>query len=236
MPSELEPFSNAPISEAVIDIRFTSNAAPTFEELSKFVSAIKDDYPIADQVGEIRAELRSDSEFDDKPRFSHTTSTTPLGYRCVSANKKLIAQVSSRGFVFSQLRPYDRWSTFKEEAKRLFDTYLNQLGNREIKRVAIRTINRLDIPNTIVDFKDWIRTGPEISPDLPQGLTAFFLQIQQPYEDVKSYCIINETMVPPEVPDTVAVILDIDLFRIQDIPQETGAFWRLLDEMRSKKK
>jgi uncharacterized protein (TIGR04255 family) len=61
------------------------------------------------------------------------------------------------------------------------------------------------------------------------------MQVRQPYDDVKAQCIINETLVPPEVPNTVAVVLDIDLFREVDIPQEPEGLWSLFDELRHKK-
>jgi uncharacterized protein (TIGR04255 family) len=233
--AELEPFPNAPISEAVLDIRLDAERAPAFAELDRFVQAVKADYPHAKKVGEIRAELRADLGAAEAPQFTQTASAEPFGYQCVSEDRKQIVQPRVSGFVFSRLRPYDRWLTFKGEARRLFDLYRAEFGTRTIERVAIRTINRLDIPGAQIDFKDWIRTCPEISPALPQGLTGFFMQVHQPYSDVKSLCIINETLVPPEVPGTVAVILDIDLSRVAEIPQESDAFWSLLDEMRQRK-
>ena len=233
--TEQEPFPNAPISEAVLDIRLDAERAPAFDELGRFVQAVKADYPHAKRVGEIRAELRADLGAAETPQFTQTASAEPFGYQCVSEDRKQIVQPRVNGFVFSRLRPYDRWSTFKAEARRLFELYTAQFGTRAVRRVAIRTINRLDIPGPQVDFKEWIRTGPEVSPVLPQGLAGFFMQLHQPYDDAKAQCIINETLVPSEVPDTIAVILDIDLFRVDGIPQEPDQFWTLLDQLRDKK-
>jgi uncharacterized protein (TIGR04255 family) len=232
---DLEPFPNAPISEALLDIRLDGERAPTFADLSRFVEAVKGEYPNSKKMGEIRAELRADLVAAEVPQFSHTSSAEPIGYQCFSEDRKQVAQPLVNGFVFSRLRPYDRWETFKTEARRLFDVYTAEFGKRDIRRVAVRTINRLDIPGSQVDFKEWVRTGPEVSPVLPQGLVGFFMQLQQPYDDVKAHCIINETLAQPEVPGTVAVILDIDLFRVDEIPQGPDEFWALLDQMREKK-
>jgi uncharacterized protein (TIGR04255 family) len=232
---ELEPFPNAPISETLLDIRLDAARAPAFAELDRFVQAVRADYPHAKKVGEIRAELRADVGGAEMPQFTQTASAEPFGYQCVSEDRKQIVQPRVSGFVFSRLRPYDRWATFRAEARRLFQMYTAEFGVRTVQRVAVRTINRLDIPGPPVDFKEWIRTGPEVSPALPQGLANFFMQLHQPYEDVKAHCIINETLVPPEVADTVAVVLDIDLFRADEIPQEPDQLWALLDELRNKK-
>ncbi|MCC6423000.1 MAG: TIGR04255 family protein [Phycisphaerales bacterium] len=233
--AELEPFSSAPITEAVLDIRFGEGLAPSFEGLARFVEVVKADYPQAKKVGEVRAELRADLGTAEAPRFTQTAATEPLGYQCISEDRKQIVQPRINGFVFSRLRPYDRWSTFKAEARRLFDLYISEFGKRSIQRVAIRTINRLDIPGQKVDLKEWIRTGPEVSPVLSQELAGFFMQLHLPCHDVKAHCIINETLVSPEVPNATAVILDIDLFRVDDIPQEPGPFWALMDQLRDKK-
>jgi uncharacterized protein (TIGR04255 family) len=232
---ELEPFPNAPISEAVLDIRLKAEAAPTFGDLDRFVQQVKRDYPQVKTIGEVLAEVRADLGAAEAPQITHTASAAPVGYQCISADQKQIVQPKVNGFVYSRLRPYERWSTFKSEARRLFEVYSSEFGKRTVQRVALRTINRLDIPGQQVDFKDWIRTGPEISPVLPQGLAGFFMQIQQPYDDVKAHCLINETLATPEVPDTVAVILDIDLFRDVDVPQDPEELWSLFDELRTKK-
>lgn len=232
---DLEPFQNAPIREALIDIRLGGENAPSVEDLSRFVDAIKSIYPAAKKIGEIRAEFRSDFGDIDNPKISHSSSSQPLGYQCISIDQKQIVQPRINGFTFSRLRPYESWSTFKSEARRLFEMYCSFFGQRIIQRVAIRTINRLDIPNSDVDLKDWLRTGPEISPALPQGLMGFFMQIQQPYEDIKSICVINEALESPSATDSLAVILDIDLYRTIEIPQNPDLFWDLLDAMRIKK-
>jgi uncharacterized protein (TIGR04255 family) len=228
---ELDPLPNAPISEAMLDIRLGGGVAPSIDDLSRFVERVKAEYPHSKKVGVVHAELRADLGAADAPQLTHSASSEVMGFHCLSEDRKRIAQPRINGFVFSRLRPYDRWVTFKAEARRLFELYCEEFGTRTIERVAIRTINRLDIPGERVDFKEWIRTGPEVSPVLPQGLSGFFM----PYDDVKASCIINQMLVPPEVPGTVAVILDIDLFRTASIPQESDAFWALLDQLRDKK-
>lgn len=233
--AQLEPFPNAPITEAVLDIRLDAEGAPTFADLDRFVQAVKTEYPHAKRLGEFRAEFKADFGAAEAPHITQTTSADPFGYQCITEDRKQIVQPRVNGFVFSRLRPYDRWSTFKAEARGLFELYTSEFGTRPVRRVAVRTINRLDIPGQRIDFKEWIRTGPEISPALPQGLTGFFMQLHQPYDVVKAQCVINETLVPSETPNTVAVILDIDLFRVEEIPMEPERLWVLFDQLRDKK-
>lgn len=219
-----------------MDIRLDGAGAPTFDDLDRFVQRVKPDYPQVQKAGEIRAEVRADLRGSNPPEVTHSASAEPFGYLCLSADRKAIVQPRVNGFVFSKLRPYDRWTTFRDEARRLFEMYREEFGEPAISRVAIRTINRLDIPlDGPIDFKDWIRTGPEISPDLPQAIAGFLMQVQQPYDDLSAHCVITETLVPPEVPNTLAVILDIDLFRTTEIPQNLEELWSLFGDLRAKK-
>src|SRR5207302_5413479 len=73
--------------------------------------------------------------------------------------------------------------------------------------------NQLDLPLPFGDFREYIRTVPDLSPDLPQGLSGFFMQLQIPHEDIQGMLILNETMVPPPNPKLVSVVLDIDVFK-----------------------
>lgn len=105
----------------------------------------------------------------------------------------------------------------------------------KVIRLAVRYINRIDLPLPVHDLKDYLRTVPEVSPDLPQGLAGYFMQVAIPQEDIKSTVLLNETIVPPAKPDVVSVVLDIDIFRTEDLPSEEEPMWGLFEELRIRK-
>ena len=90
-------------------------------------------------------------------------------------------------------------------------------------RVAVRYINRLELPLPLKDFRDYLRTVPEVSPALPQGLSTFFMQLQIPQEEIKALLILNQSLLPPSEPGqeqkSISLLLDIDLFRAQELPR-----------------
>ena len=102
-----------------------------------------------------------------------------------------------------------------------------------VTRAALRYINRLDLPLPLKDFKDYLRTVPEVSPSLPQGLSGFFMQLHIPQEDLDALAVINETIVPPRKPDTVSVILDIDLFKEKNLGLDEA--WSMFDRFHVRK-
>ncbi len=62
------------------------------------------------------------------------------------------------------------------------------------------------------DFKDYVRTIPEIAPSLPQGLQNFLMRLEIPDTGSGSLAIVTQTMAPPKG-DTLSLIFDIDVIR-----------------------
>jgi uncharacterized protein (TIGR04255 family) len=91
------------------------------------------------------------------------------------------------------------------------------------------------LPLSLKDFKDYLRTVPEVSPALPQALSAFFMQLQIPQEDLRSLLIINESLAPITRPDSVPVIMDFDIFRTDDVPQDEQGLWDFLEQLHNRK-
>jgi uncharacterized protein (TIGR04255 family) len=104
-----------------------------------------------------------------------------------------------------------------------------------VTRIGVRYINRLDLPLQNLDFKHYLRTVPEVSPDLPQALSGYFMQLQIPQEDLKATLFINQTLVPPPGPNLVSVLLDLDFFRAVEVPQEEAAIWDYLEKLKVRK-
>jgi len=96
-------------------------------------------------------------------------------------------------------------------------------------------VNQLDLPADLRDFKDYIRSYPEVSSDLPQSLAGFFSQIQIPLEQVSAMLILTQAMVPPPSPDRVSVVLDIDVIRQNVKFLSDAEIWEALEVLREQK-
>jgi uncharacterized protein (TIGR04255 family) len=66
-------------------------------------------------------------------------------------------------------------------------------------------------------------------------MVGFFMQASLWHDDIKCISLLNETLVEPPRSGIVAVILDIDLFRTEDIPQEDADIWRLFETLHERK-
>jgi len=222
-------YPKAPITEAVIDIKVKVREELTLEQLLHVHSGEEERYPKKQIRWALHAEVTAGAQ------LATASMQQPIGHQFVSGDGKQVAQVRLDGFTFSKLSPYDRWESFRDEAKRLWTLYRNNARPSAIIRLAVRYINRIDIPLPVNDFKEFLRTVPEVSSDMAQGLARYFMQLQVPLEDVQALLILNEAMIEPAHPGCVSVVLDLDISRDQSVPSEENEIWDFFEKLRSKK-
>lgn len=226
MPS-LKHYSRAPITEALIDLRVELPDGVTLATLTDVHSSIKADYPMLQELMIFQGQMVAGAS------VGATASQTQVGYIFSSSDQKQIFQARLDSFTFSQLAPYDRWDTFRNEAQRLWSIYQSVTKPKCVSRLALRYINRLDLPLPFEDLKDYLRTVPEVSPDLPQNLSGYFMQLQIPQEDLRAMLILNQALIPPPSLDVVSVLLDIDINREIELP-DTETVWDVLEQLHTR--
>jgi uncharacterized protein (TIGR04255 family) len=217
-------YSHAPITEASID--FQVEPSTTLDTLDTIHSLIERDYPTRQDFSLLQGQMVAGAE----------VSSTPIGYRFLSSDQKQIILARFDGFTFSRLAPYERWETFRKETQRLWEVYQSVVNPEAITRLAVRYINRLDLPLPLSDFKDYLQTVPEVSPALfPKGLSGYFMQIQVPQEDPGGMLVLNEAIVPSSSPDIVSVLLDIELSQMGNLRNNEVEIWNCLEKLRTQK-
>lgn len=222
-------YSKAPITEAVIDLKVNLAADTNVSALEGLAGSLQQDYPERQDLMIIQG------QFQGGQNVAATASQSLTGYRYISEDKKQILQAKLDGFSFSRLAPYKNWESFRDETQRLWALYVTAIQPEGIQRLAVRYINRLDLPLPLEDFKDYLQTVPEISSALPQGLSNFFLQLEIPQEDLQGTLVLNEALIPPASGDVVSVVLDIDLFCLVDFSCYDDTLWDLLEKLRVRK-
>jgi len=221
-------YSRAPITEAVIDIRVTSPTGLTVDALAAGFAVGQERYP------EKKVRWAFQGQFTAGAQLGASVGQQSIGHQFSSTDGKQIFQARLDGFTFSRLAPYHRWETFRDEAKRLWECYRQVVQPLAITRLAVRYINRMDLPAP-ADLRSYLRTLPDISPDMPQGLSGYFMQVQIPLTEEKGTLILNEALVDPVTPEYMSVILDIDIARQTEIPQEDTSIWDYFEQLRRRK-
>lgn len=219
-------YSKAPITEAIIDIKIEPSDNFKVENFSKFIDA---DYP------EKKPLKIAHAHFQLGDKTTSETTTKDVGFVNTSSDKLQIFQCRNDGFTFSRLAPYDRWQTFSNEAKRLWKIYKEIVSPKRVSRIAVRYVNRIDLPLPIEDLKPYLKIYPEISSELSFDINHFFLQLQIPVKDIECKLLINETMIPPPSANLISIVLDIDLFKDVNVPQDDDEMWKFFEVLRLKK-
>lgn len=223
-------YPKAPITEALIDIQVELPEGTKVADLQKVHVGLEAAYPTKKNriLGEIQAQV-GDEGTTAAARSKH------LGYVFTSADATQVFQARLDGFTMSRLAPYKHWEPFRDEAKRLWNVYRSVARPVKVTRLAVRYINRLDLPLPVGDLKDYLRTVPEVSPDLPQNLAGYFMQLRIPLDDIGALLVLNQAIIDPAKPGVVSVVLDNDIFRVDDFGMDEGAIWGFLEELRKRK-
>jgi len=225
-------YSNAPITEAILDIRIAADGL-SLADLAVLTESTDKEYPKKTVIKEVRAQISGGPDGKD---VAATTSQRETGFVCVSADGKQVFQARLDGFSFSKLAPYANWESFREEAQRLWQSYRSAVKLTQVTRLAVRYVNRLDLPLPLHDFADYLTTVPQVGPGLPQSLAGYFMHLQIPFPEINAVLLLNEALVPPPRVEVASVVLDLDLFCPSQIsPEEDDNIWNLFEVLHEKK-
>lgn len=228
-PMAFEIYKNAPITEAVLDIR-TRLEAPSLERLAEIQDA---NYPNLFQTPNLMAFTFAINE--GQPSLN--TSSEPLGYSYRTNDEKDVFQVRKDGFTHNRLPPYTEWKSFSSEARRLWGLYKDSLSPVEIELISLNYINEIFIPFG-VSFADYFKTYIEVPSDLPQMLISFSLNYQIPLPNEAGFLQVAQGYGPLKKTDHVTVILNIQASKqvnrkATDLSED--ALWGMFEELRSAK-
>jgi uncharacterized protein (TIGR04255 family) len=222
-------YSKAPIVEALIDIQTRIPDSTTVDQLRGMHGLRSDEFP------ELMALERDTVKVQFTPFDPPSADGARVGYGFLShsKDKSRAWRVTRDGFTYSQVGCYDRWEVLRDEARPLWDLYRQTISPEAISRVAVKYVNRFDLPLPIRDFKDYFRTYPEVSPVLPQGLAGLFTQLLIPYDDLGAMLVLTQALVPPPRTEVVSFVLDIDLFVANISSSDDKSIWDLLEKLRT---
>ncbi|MGH7149661.1 MAG: TIGR04255 family protein [Planctomycetota bacterium] len=223
----------APIVEALIDLRVEAPQGAEVRRLGDLGERIAARYPAREERKGRRVQVdlgpdRASLVREDEPALH--------GYAFRSGDGRQVVQVSSEGFTVNRLKPYLGWDPLREEARVLWEEYRRIVSPVRVVRLAVRTINRIELPLPVGEMRQFFRTFPEIAPGLPQGMLEFLLRVVVQDPALRAHAIVTQGLEPLAPEATRApVILDVDVFRECGCPPESPEVWSLLEGLRELK-
>ena len=227
--SEWPHLPKAPITEALIDIRARLPEATDLDQLTPFRDQVRSDYPTCRERQQWSGQLQFKGS---EPPVVRAGSGRPDGYLLTSADGCQVVQARLDGFTFSRLKPYQTWTDLRDSARSLWQSYCQVAKPEQATRIAVRYINRLELPVPFKDFRDWVLTTPDVAPGLPQELAGFFFRLHIPFEKPHGFVNLIQALEPGEYTEHVPLIFDIDAFRPLQLDPSDDEIWRQMDDLR----
>ncbi len=208
-PVIFETFRNAPIIEALIDVRTQLAPSITLADLEALHDSIKTQYP------EKQKRMTWEGSFQLRPEKEPlaTSRSQVVGYLFKGTDALQAVQFRLDGFSLSRLRPYTRWDDVYREAKRLWNIFRANAKPDRVNRLATRYINSIEIPSKQFDYGDYFTAAPKVPSQLPQSISHFITRLVIPFPDREAAAIVMQTPIDKPDPLKSAILLDIDVFK-----------------------
>lgn len=227
--------TNAPIAEAVIEIRVRLSRPVGQDDFDAFKNRLIDQFPKAQSIRYIASHL----QFGGDEQIKSDTSTSLIGVRLDDEDGRWVVQAKSDGLAVSRLPPYESWGGLIEKLRFVWPAYVEIFEPEMVLRLGVRYINRVPLPETENVDLDTVLTGaPKIPPELPQTLTQFVTRVVLPIQADGIVLTVLQALEPTPgdiVGRHAHVVLDIDAACEKALGPTAPEIWGRLDALRSVK-
>ena len=205
----MEQYPNAPIQEAILDVAVTLPETVTLDVLAGFQNGLEERFPTRKERRSWMQSLQFLSGQEDVPSLAPVVVD---GFLFLSEDNGKVVQARRDGFTFNKTTPYGDWAQFRAEAKGLWEQYRELAHPIKINRLALRYINRIELPLPFTSFRDYFPLFPEFPEAIPQKLSEFFMRFAAPVPTEPGIQVIVTLTFQPPPPEkpVLPVILDID--------------------------
>lgn len=224
-------FPNPPIKEAILDLRVNLPEETGLEQLETYHDEIKGKFPKKEKrfIWEGKIEFKKE---EIQPAIEAPPSRHD-GFFFRSEDSSKVVQGRLDGFTFNKLRPYDNWEAFRSEGRDLWNHFVKIAKPKNVIRLALRYINRIEIPLPLEKFQDYILTFPQVASGIPNKFSNFLVRLEIPNPEIQAKAIVTETMeAAPPSGEFFPFIFDIDVIRTAVLDPADPEIWRIMEKLR----
>jgi len=208
---EFPHLPGAPIVEAAVHWQAAPADPLEPKALHQTLQERLPEYPeIAPQV-EVKVEHHVGPE-GSRSSQSHAWQAFQIGRQ----DEPYVAQFRKNGLVVSRLKPYERWTTFRDEALRLWAVYNEIAAPPEIQRIGLRYINLVPV-ESLASANEYLRKPPEFPGDpigsgLPLAQFTHQSRFDIPGHELQLNLVETVQPSPPGSKCELNLIVDFDIF------------------------
>lgn len=216
-------YPNPPVVEVVCEFRFVPGEPWDATVLGLVYDRVKQDFPRRRSVKTIESEsvaeatgLRQQVSLIDRMQF-------------LRDDERAFVQASSDLLAVNHLEPYPAWEGFMPLIRQGFDAYVAVAHPKGLRRIGLRYINRIKMPDSRVDLPNYLNFRPLVGPGLPEEMTGFMVGIQSPYDSGRDTLRLLLSSAEAEGSGALAIVLDLDYFLARSEGVQLGDALRWLE-------
>jgi len=230
--AEPQQLVRPPITEALVDFRIVADSNIDADRLRPLINDLRLAFPKHDEKKQFSSEFRIEAGKLLPP------VARDLGFHGLwlsSEDGTRIAQFRSDGFTFNNvgLGDYMGGEALFDEALNLWTRYAGFAHPAAVTRLALRYVNRLDLPlNEGDEFERFLVAPPRLPPQAPQRVSSFVSRVVA-HDDTGATAVVTQKLDTPTRP--VPVIIDVDVFFTRDTPVDPEYLRTFLETLRNLK-
>jgi uncharacterized protein (TIGR04255 family) len=221
-------YKRPPIIEAVIEVRFAG--APLDDQVMETLrKRFSERYPAPPQQNAnvgfevVGTDLRIMQQH--------------IGFKILSGDGGFTVNIGRNSLGTSRNAPYLGWEGFMEEARENWSDWKKVVGWKDVTRIGLRYINRIDIPHSqtgLTQLEEYFSFALDMPVTLgPLANFAINAEVQMSEAPVR--LVINHASTPSPLVKTNSFLMDLDLSIEQALPTNEKALWETIEGLRSLK-
>jgi uncharacterized protein (TIGR04255 family) len=207
-------YENPPIVEAICEFRFEPGQPWDLTVPGLAYAKLKGEFPKRRGVPGFQVEwLRGSGPTETAQGLASQIARIQF----LREDEKALVQVADNFLAINHLKPYPAWQVFREMISRGLEAYREVAIPKGFKRIGLRYINRIAVPEERVEIEDFLVAVPKIPAVLPQVFAAWAQRVEVPFEDANGVLALQSGSVKGEEA-AQAFLLDLDFTSLK--PQE----------------
>jgi len=206
----------------------------TDRESTRHVKAFKSVYDQYAETGEVDIQV----QIQPGVVIPTVSASRPI-HSFSNSDQTIFFRIESRKFHWSILPPYQGWESFEQRVVADLGRLTKKTGMPKLDRIGVRYTNRIDVlasdvASNVFPYEEYLSVNLELPPLLDPH-SGYAWRIEKPFFEGAAGATVVSSTVPPELPGTIGVLLDTDVYVTSNLPTDAESLIERLRELRKLK-
>jgi uncharacterized protein (TIGR04255 family) len=205
-------YKDPPIVEALCEFQFVPSQPWDLTVLGLFYREVKSEFPKRRQLNPFQVSFKAEAQ------GASVQNVASQGDRMqfVREDERALVQVGPDFVAVNHLKPYPNWEVFKQMIERVLEVYRQITNPQAIRRIGLRYINRLEIPEQHeIEIERFLLAVPTVPNDVPQVFGSWMQRVEIPFPEATGLLVVQSSSIHNEGQQGVVFLLDLDFVTLQ---------------------